>query len=242
MTDAALASYAATIAPEIDRVRMALVRGAGAALGEMIARFGITPDAAMVASMLRNLPPSRAVAAADVAELYVYQRDDYTDDALGVLRDVGLVEGDDVISLTPSGLNAITEVMDVLARVATSLWPAVPAELDAALAAGRRAAAQAAVTGGVTFGVVYPVHVPPGMTPLAEFLELLTPLRFHRFDAHVAAWRAAGHTAADLDRLTDAERAAVEADTNQRNAAAYAGLTADERRDLLAGLHALKTE
>lgn len=235
-----LTQFAATIAPEIDRVRLALVGAAGPRLGEMITTFSLTPESAMVASMLRNLRPSRTVAVADLAELYVYQREGYTEEAVDALRAAGLVQGDDVIGLTAEGADAIGKVMSALEATAAALWPDPP-DLTSAIAAAQHALDDASRTGGVTFQVVAPVHVYPEMPPVTLFTEMLTPLRFHRFDAHVAAWRAARLSPAELDALEEPARAEIERDTNERAAAAYAGLDASERADLLAGLRSLVT-
>jgi hypothetical protein len=65
-------------------------------------------------------------------------------------------------------------------------------------------------------------------------------LRFHRFDAHVAAWTAAGLTAAEVQALPPGpERDAIEAATNERAAAPYEALSRAERFAFVAGLGAL---
>jgi hypothetical protein len=70
--------------------------------------------------------------------------------------------------------------------------------------------------------------------------ERLTPLRFHRFDAHVAAWRAAGLTVEQVVALGPGpERTAIEEATNLAAARPYEVLTPAERFDLCAGLGAL---
>jgi hypothetical protein len=75
-------------------------------------------------------------------------------------------------------------------------------------------------------------------------LNRLSTMRYHRADAHAAAWQAAGWTAAEVAAMpwgtewSDA-RVAIERDTNVRAAPPYAALTADERLVLLAGLAAL---
>jgi len=69
----------------------------------------------------------------------------------------------------------------------------------------------------------------------AQAADGLTGLRFHRFDAHVAAWTAAGFTAAtiiDLEPGTVHDR--IEEDTNERAGLAYAALAPGERSHLLA--------
>jgi hypothetical protein len=71
-------------------------------------------------------------------------------------------------------------------------------------------------------------------------VEALTPLRFHRSDAHAAAWRAEGLTADEIRDLGPGpQRERIEAETNRRAAAPYAVLSAEERFILLSGLGAL---
>jgi len=81
-----------------------------------------------------------------------------------------------------------------------------------------------------------PVHLPEEMSEAGLLAERLTGLRFHRFDAHIAAWRHAGYSVPDLDSMSDHERAALEVDTNARDAGPYAVLSPSEREQLLAGL------
>lgn len=65
-------------------------------------------------------------------------------------------------------------------------------------------------------------------------------LRYHRADAHAAAWQAAGLTSTTITELAAGPaRDAIEAETNRRNGLAYATLSRDERAKLLAGLAAL---
>jgi hypothetical protein len=70
--------------------------------------------------------------------------------------------------------------------------------------------------------------------------ERLTALRFHRFDAHVAAWKAAGLTGEEVASLPPgSQREAIEAETNRRAAAPYEALEPGERVDFLGALAAL---
>jgi hypothetical protein len=65
-------------------------------------------------------------------------------------------------------------------------------------------------------------------------------LRYHRADAHAAAWHAAGLTGAAIQQLpAGPARDAIEAGTNRRASPPYATLTPDERITFLAGLAAL---
>jgi hypothetical protein len=68
----------------------------------------------------------------------------------------------------------------------------------------------------------------------------LSVLRYHRADAHAAAWQAAGLTADAMIQLPEGPlRAAIEEETNRRAGVPYAALSIDERVALLAGLAAL---
>jgi len=103
-----------------------------------------------------------------------------------------------------------------------------------------RAVRAAAVDGGDTFSLLAPSQEPADASEAALLSERLTGLRFHRFDAHVAAWRAAGLTADQIKALRNGPaRAAIEAETNRRASTPYATLDPAERLELLAGLGAL---
>jgi hypothetical protein len=69
---------------------------------------------------------------------------------------------------------------------------------------------------------------------------LLTALRFHRYDCHVAAWRDAGLTVAEVVALSDGpQRDAIERATNRCAGVPYGILAEGERFDLVAGLGSL---
>ena len=75
-------------------------------------------------------------------------------------------------------------------------------------------------------------------------LDRLSTMRYHRADAHAAAWLHAGWTAADVAAMPwgtawSAERRQIERDTNRRAAFPYDDLTGDQRLALLADLAAL---
>jgi hypothetical protein len=68
-------------------------------------------------------------------------------------------------------------------------------------------------------------------------------LRYHRADAHVAAWRAAGQTVDTIRGLADGpERERIEAETNRRASGPYATLSAAEQSRLVSGLVGLAGE
>ena len=95
-------------------------------------------------------------------------------------------------------------------------------------------------TGGTAYATVAPPYEPPHASAGLLLHSRLSVLRYHRQDAHAAAWQAAGHSYTSIRQLpAGAEREAIEAETNRRDAAPYASLTADERLVFLAGLAAL---
>ena len=84
-------------------------------------------------------------------------------------------------------------------------------------------------------------YEPAGAAAAALLLHTrLSVLRYHRADAHAAAWHAAGLTGAAIQQLpAGPARDAIKADTNRRAGPPYATLTPDERITFLAGLAAL---
>ncbi|MFY1689043.1 hypothetical protein [Plantactinospora sp. WMMB782] len=95
-------------------------------------------------------------------------------------------------------------------------------------------------TDGRAFEAMAPPHEPDGTPPGVLLLNRLGVLRYHRADAHAAAWQAAGHTARSIVELAAGpERLAIELETDRRAAGPYAVLTPPERLRLLADLAAL---
>ena len=83
-------------------------------------------------------------------------------------------------------------------------------------------------------GTVYPREASAWVSRL---WSVVTVLRYHRADAHRAAWQAAGLSAEEVQVLPAGP--AMDAETNRLDAPIYAALDADERLDLLGGLGAL---
>src|SRR5947207_2912744 len=99
----------------------------------------------------------------------------------------------------------------------------------------------ATATGGPAFAVFNPPHERPGDPPGVLLFNRLAALRYHRSDAHAAAWAARGLTAAEIVALpADTPlRQDIEADTNRRAALPYEALPPNERLRFLAELAAL---
>jgi hypothetical protein len=134
----------------------------------------------------------------------------------------------------------LTQMYNVSAGVADQLW----AERNSTLGklgdlAGRLVQA-GLTTGGVAYATMAPPYEPADASAGLLLHSRLSVLRYHRQDAHAAAWQAAGLTSTTISKLPPgAEREAIEAETNHLDAAPYASLTPDERLALLAGLAAL---
>jgi hypothetical protein len=95
-------------------------------------------------------------------------------------------------------------------------------------------------SGGDAFAAMAPPYEPPGTAAGTILLNRLGTLRYHRADAHAAAWQAAGLTAAEIVEMpSGADREAIEDDTDARAAEPYATLSAEERLMMLADLAAL---
>ncbi|HVT75559.1 MAG TPA: hypothetical protein VHD87_00905 [Acidimicrobiales bacterium] len=237
------AEYAAAIAPEIDRVRLAMVARLRPHMAEF-ASDGITPDNGSVFSMLRNLAPDRRARVDAVADVFVYQPRDVTDAALADLAARGLVDltADDV-GLTTAGVGVVDRLQAHAGHAVADLWPDAEHDFARLRALADAVIAAAAADNGPAFGVVSPLYVPATMATATVFVEALTPLRFHRFDAHVAAWRAAGLSASEVQALAgdDPLRVAIETDTNARAVRPYTALNAAEQDELLEGLRRLLT-
>jgi hypothetical protein len=94
------------------------------------------------------------------------------------------------------------------------------------------------------WAVQAPPYEPAGTPPGVLLLNRLSTMRYHRADAHAAAWQAAGLTAAEIQAMPwgtswTMQRQKIEDDTNENAAPPYAVLTVHERLCLLADLAAL---
>ncbi|MFF0174416.1 hypothetical protein ACWD6L_02160 [Micromonospora profundi] len=148
---------------------------------------------------------------------------------------------------TERGLAFLTELYQVHAEVTDELWAGQDERVARLVASLGRVLAYALVLadeegdrGDSAFTAMAPPHEPYGTPPGVLLLNRLGALRYHRADAHAAAWTAAGHTASSVAALPPGpERLAIELETDRRAAGPYAVLTADERLTMLADLAAL---
>ena len=127
----------------------------------------------------------------------------------------------------------------VSADVVGQLWSQHEGSLAGLADLAGRLVRAALPTGGDAYTAVAPPHETADATAGLLLHLRLSVLRYHRADAHAAAWQAAGLTSKDIREMpAGATRIAIEADTNQRAGVPYATLSPDERLTLLAALGA----
>jgi len=142
-------------------------------------------------------------------------------------------------------LGFLDELYDLQARVTGAVWPADlrwPADVAWLAETTNALLAAAADTGGPAFTAFAPPYERPGDPPGLLLFNRLAALRYHRSDAHAAAWSARGVSAGEVQALAadSALREEIEADTNRRAAPPFAVLTEADRLTYLAGLAALR--
>ena len=227
---------AATIAPTFDRLRLGVLGRARPALGQLAARRDLDLSAGQVMGMLRNLMPDRVVALDSVMCIFRYQPTEQTTAAIKATRAAGLVDepSPGTLTLTAEGRDLIGEMYEVMGPVADSLWESEGERVDELLPLVERVVGAASESGGAAFSVIWPIWRPAGMSPVVLLSELLAPLRFHRFDAHIAAWSAAGLTVDQVQALEPGEQHdAIERETNRLAGEPYKSLDPAERNALV---------
>ena len=96
------------------------------------------------------------------------------------------------------------------------------------------------VEAGGAFAAMAPPYEPVGTPAGVLLFNRLAALRYHRADAHAAAWRAAGLTAGEIVVLGPGPlRDRIERETNRRAAEPYGAITEEERALFHDGLLAL---
>lgn len=243
-------TYAALVAPAIDRV-FAETMLAGRTMGgrELSERFGGPPATGFLVDLRTRLgAPDGVVTDAEFAAVRRYVDLAKARAALVGQAERGMVTLDDGIRATDRGRAFITEVYALHAVVTAELWAGRPVERLAELAARALAVAQdpatwARTTDGHSLAAMAPPFEPTGTPSGVLLLNRLGTLRYHRADAHAAAWQAAGLTAAEIATMPvdGAGRTTIEEETNRGAAAPWRALTSAERLEFLAGLAALPT-
>jgi LmbE family N-acetylglucosaminyl deacetylase len=231
---------AAAVAPIIDRLRISIARALAELAPAVVEPFGIPATVGGTIAMLRHLD-HRAITPAALDAVFRYQPPESVAAAIAASRAAGLVAEDPgAIRLTEAGRQLMAELLALTSEVVDARWSSEGARLARLLALTDQVLDAAVATGGESFAVLYPLALEPAAGPALVLAERLTALRFHRADAHAAAWQVAGLTAVEVAQLPPGpERDALEADTNERAGPPYAVLAVADRVALIADLGAL---
>jgi hypothetical protein len=236
---------AVLVTPQIERLTFAVIQASIARAGPRLVTYGVPLDALDIVGQLRTGLAARPVSAAGLAAVYRYRDAEEFRRNLGALASAGIIEqaGDGAIRATGTGRALLAVMYESGAEAAARLWSGhreTVAELNEL--AGRLVVA-AEASGGDAYAAVAPPYEPPDASPGLLLHHRLAVLRYHRADAHFAAWQAAGHTVATIRGLADGpERERIEAETNRRAGLPYATLGAAERSRLVSGLTGLPGE
>ena len=236
---------AALVAPQIERLTFAVIHEAIQRAGPQVMAYGVPLDAIDIVGQLRTGLAARPVSAAGLAAIYRYHDAAQIRRNLGALASAGIIEqaSDGAIQATGTGRALLAVMYESDAEAAAGLWSAPRATVADLNELAGRLVVVAAVSGGDAYAAVAPPYEPPGASPELLLHHRLAVLRYHRADAHAAAWQAAGHTVDTIRGLADGpERERIEAETNRRAGLPYATLSAAERSRLLSGLTGLPGE
>ena len=232
---------AALVAPVIDRIRNAIAGLLRDGLVGLAQELGVDAGGARTMAMLRNLS-DRSVSRAGVQAVLRYVPPAEVDAGIATATAAGLLEElpDATLRVTARGADVVCRLYEAGSDVVTGLWSGHVERIDALLGLTQRALDAAYLTGGPAVAVMAPPREPAGAPAAMVLAERLTPLRFHRFDAHVAAWQAAGLSVEEVQALGPGPvRDGIERETNRLAAPPYAALDPSERLELLGGLGAL---
>jgi 8-oxo-dGTP pyrophosphatase MutT (NUDIX family) len=234
-------AFAGRVAAAVDR---AFIDGMVAARGadrERLARHGPGAGRVLVEFRTALAWPDRTVTPEQFAAVVRYR--DHDAERRGVAAQAAAgrlaVDGRGGFRATGRGHEFLADLWAVQADGLAGVWrdAALVGRLNRGLA---RLLAAADRSGGPAWQAMAPAYEPEGAAGTVLLLNRLGTLRYHRADAHAAAWTAAGLTAAGVQALpAGPERDQIEVETDVRAAAPYAALSVDERLGLLADLAAL---
>jgi len=226
--------YAARLAPLLDQAfRSAMAAVAGGGGRELVQRFGGGVAGLLITFRFVLRWPGRTVTVPQADAVWRYQDRDESWTAVRASGEAGFLEVADGFRPGPKGAEFLTELYAVIDRVTTERWAGLDDTVARTIEALGRLLAAAANTGGEAFDAMNPPYE-DGAAPGTVLLHRMGALRYHRADAHAAAWQAAGLTAAQIEAEPEGERrAAIEAETNRLAAPPFAVLTPAERATLL---------
>ncbi|MFG2101365.1 hypothetical protein ACGFJ5_12245 [Micromonospora echinaurantiaca] len=243
--------FAGLVAPAVDRVFVAaMLAGRDGGGAELSQRYG-GPAATgfLVEFRTRLAVPGGSVDGAGFAAVTRYRDPAACQRALDKQVAYGMIHRrpDGGLSATDRGAAFLAELWQVHGEVTEELWAGHEERVARLVEALGRSLTYALVHAeeegdgtGEAFAAMAPPYEPDGTPPGVLLLNRLGTLRYHRADAHAAAWTAAGHTASSVAALpAGPERLAIELETDRRAAPPYLVLTAEERLTMLADLAAL---
>ncbi|MFD1546901.1 hypothetical protein [Nonomuraea guangzhouensis] len=233
-----LSEYAETIGPVIAAVHVNVHASARKEVAGLLPGFLID---------LRFTLPVRPLTRRALATIYRYGDAAELDAEIRDHLERGTLEedGDGALRPTAKALAFIDGLYAVHAATTERIWAGRDLQTLADLAGRVLDAAGASSTDsggepGGAFAAMAPPYEPVGTPAGVLLFNRLAALRYHRADAHAAAWRAAGLTAAEIVALGPGPlRDRIERETNQRAAAPYGALTEHERALFHDGLLAL---
>ncbi|MEH0936801.1 hypothetical protein [Micromonospora psammae] len=243
--------FAGLVAPAVDRTFVAgMLAGRDGGGAELSQRYG-GPAATgfLVEFRTRLAAPGGTVDGPGFAAVTRYRDPATCQRALDKQVAHGMIarRADGGFTATERGAGFLAEIYQVHGEVTEELWAGHDDRVLRLVEAFGRVLGYALLLAeepdaepGAAFATMAPPYEPEGTPPGVLLLNRLGTLRYHRADAHAAAWTAAGHTAASVVELPDGpERHAIELETDRRAAGPYAALTAEERLTVLADLAAL---
>ena len=231
--------------PQIERLTFAVIHAAIKRAAPRLVNYGVPLDAIDIVGQLRTGLAARPVSAAGLAAFYRYRDADQIRRNLDTLASAGIIQqaDDGAIRATDTGRALLAMMYESDAEAAAELWSAHQETVAELTELAGRLVVAAAASGGDAYAAVAPPYEPPDASPELLLHHRLAVLRYHRADAHAAAWQAAGHTVETIRGLADGpERERIEAETNQRAGLPYATLSAAERSRLVSGLTGLPGE
>ena len=243
--------FAGLVAPAVDRAFVAgMLAGRDGGGAELSSRYG-GPAATgfLVEFRTRLAAPGGTVDGPGFAAVTRYRDPAACQRAVDKQVAHGMVQRapDGGFCATERGLAFLAELYQVHGEVTEELWAGHDDRVVRLVAALGRLLGYALLLAetedpgaGSAFAAMAPPYEPEGTPPGVLLLNRLGTLRYHRADAHAAAWTAAGHTAASITDLPPGpERLAIEQETDRRAAGPYTVLIAEERLSILADLAAL---
>ncbi|MEU5907956.1 hypothetical protein [Micromonospora sp. NPDC047527] len=242
---------AGLVAPAVDRAyRAGMLAGHDGGGAELSQRYGGPAATGFLIELRTRLAaPGGTVDEAGLAAITRYLDPVVSRRAVDKQVAYGMIHRrpDGGLCATERGAAFLAELYQVHAEVTEELWAGhdervarLVASLGRVLACALVLADEAVAPDGSAFTAMAPPYEPDGTPSGVLLLNRLGTLRYHRADAHAAAWTAAGHTATSVAALAPGpERLAIELETDRRAADPYAVLTAEERLTMLADLAAL---